>query len=236
MKVVIHMESSKAGSKRGWLLALLLLIIIGLAVGLPLTCGSGDESAGPSDGELATRTVVSGKMVSEGGEASEAYPPGFVPCDDFVPGDQVWAYGYGFEYPRSYQIWIQAYTEGELVASGGALDPASCPYGFDPVNDPVAVDTAEDGTFGPTRIWDVPQGQVLAYGYWEIVADRTDEGAANTGFYDPEEDGLDAVTLDKPGIHVLSEALTIVLVSVVLVGLLGYQAVRKRTGMSRLRR
>jgi hypothetical protein len=153
-------------------------------------------------------------------------PPGFMPKDDFSPGECISVWGYGFMPDMVYEIYIQPYEEGVSVAEGQPLDPtAGIPLGY-PV--PVPVIAAPDGTIGPIELFCATEEHVCMY--WEIVADNV---AGMSGIYNEAEDGLDAVALDEYGFHVIPEALTIILLGGGLAGLGSYIAARRRKGAVR---
>jgi len=189
----------------------------------------------------APRQVVSGTAVDGNGggrgrgsaDNTLPYPPGFEPCDEFVPCEWVWVWGYGFEFCQWYEIYIQPYEECHSVVEGQELDHMlSEPLGYPPV-EPIRVHVAEDGTIGPIELFHVPEG--LECTYWEIVADKIPPPAGNDGdigtmpgIYNSDEDGLDAIACEEWGFHIIPEALTIVLVGVGLAGLGGYVVLRRR--------
>ncbi len=174
--------------------------------------------------------VVSGvgpEMPPADGSVGPMPPPWFEPKDQIPPCEWVYVWGYGFEFCQDYEIYIQPYEECHSVVEGQVLDHTlSAALGYpDPGTGPVIVHIGEDGTFGPVKLFDVPEG--LYCTYWEIVADKIGAGH-EAGIYNACEDGLDAVACDEYGFHIVPEALTLILLSTGLVGLGGYYGLRRK--------
>jgi hypothetical protein len=170
-------------------------------------------------GGQTAKELVSGTM--EPDSALDAYPAGFVPLDDFAPGQDVCVWGSGFLPDMDYKIYIQPYQEGVAVAEGDTLTAgAAALLGYTEITVPAN----PDGTLGPVYLFTAAEEHICYY--WEIVAD--DLGGACPGVYNEAEDGLDAVSLNDYGFHVVPEALTIILLGGGLAGLGGYVAARRR--------
>jgi hypothetical protein len=167
------------------------------------------------------KMLISGIMEADCNQPP--YPPGFVPCDEFVPCQDVYVWGCGFIPGMEYMIYIQPYEEGVAVAEGQPLDPA----GGDPLGyTPMPVVAEPDGTIGPVLLFHASEEHICMY--WEIVADAM--GAGQPGMYNAADDGLDAVALNEYGFHIVPEALTIILLGGGLAGLGSYVAARRRKG------
>ncbi len=168
-------------------------------------------------GDCVTRSLVSLLRAADG-SAKEA--------DVFQPGDTVTVVGYGFKPCREYEMYIQPYVTGVHVTEGDQLDPALDPGGLAPLT----VNSGPMGVIGPVDLWTVPP-EGYAGTYWEIVADYAGVDCGGVGIYNADEDGLDAVCLDREGFVVVPEAPTIVLLSLSLLVFGGVYVARKRNSL-----
>jgi hypothetical protein len=137
------------------------------------------------------------------------------PDDEILPGENVTIAGSGFAPSTQYDVWIVPYTEDSVVAEGQTLATLGAPG---------MVNTVTSDAIGDfvATVWQVPQDPGLICSLYEIVVDNGD------GVYMACDDGLDALGLREWGFHIWPEALTITLLSLGMVGLGGYYAVRRR--------
>ena len=152
-------------------------------------------------------------------------PKGFITsCDSssnetnqFAPGQSVYVNGSGLESDTTYRIWIQRNPAIEGQVLNVSEDPSV-------IHELITTD--ENGTFGPTKIWDIPSYATPTFDTFDIVADKQSDGD-NTGYYNADSDGLDSA--DVAGfVAPVPEPGTLTMFSVGLIVLLGYIGYRKR--------
>ncbi|MDY6892442.1 MAG: hypothetical protein SVO26_01830 [Chloroflexota bacterium] len=168
--------------------------------------------------------VMSGTVLPTAGDTTPESigepPPWFMPQDEFLPGEELWIYGEGYNQNESYDVWVVPYTECTHVREGDVLSNLG-EWGYI-----TTVTTAEDGSIPPLHILQIPGDSSLICTHWEIVVDNGD------GIYQEVDDGLDAMACDEWGFHIYPEAMTIVLFSLGLASLGGYYTLHRRKDTS----
>ena len=141
----------------------------------------------------------------------------------FIPGEDVYVRGKGLSERSEYRIWIQ---EEPVNESKPALIPEE-----DPSYDPSKADslelvaTDENGDFVPTLIWNISLDAPVTHEQWDIVVDK--QGDPYTGIYNEDSDGIDSATtfgITAP----VPELTTMTLISVGLIGIVGYSRYAKK--------
>ena len=154
----------------------------------------------------------------------EVKVPNITSCDStcnetnqFAPGQSVYINSSGLESDTTYRIWIQR----NPVIEGQVLNVSEDPSGIHEL-----ITTDENGTFGPTKIWDIPSYATPTFDTFDIVADKQSDGD-NTGYYNADSDAIDL--FEEVGfVAPVPEPGTLTMFSMGMIMLLGYIGYRKR--------
>ena len=153
--------------------------------------------------DVQTTVVLKGVITSCDSTGNET--------NQFAPKESVYVKGIGLEADTTYRIWIQRNS----VTEGQVLNVSEDPSGIHEL-----VITDENGTFGPTKIWDIPEYAMPTYDNFDIVADKQADGD-DTGYYNSAFDVVDL--FDEVGfVAPVPELGTLALFSMGLIVLLGY--------------